>query len=213
MSVNDRTTTGLVVCGVQVKPNFADRFWSKVDQSSAEGCWPWMASRKLPSGYGQFSLGGRPLRVHRISWELVAGPIPDGHKVLHCCDYPPCLRNDEPGTYELNGIHYPRNGHLFLAEHDVNMQDMGAKGRQKYQIHPQLAPRGDAHHARRTPSVMARGEANGNARLTEDSVRAIRSRWPKECAAALAQEFEVDYTTIRRIVRLDTWRHISGATL
>lgn len=32
----------------------------------------------------------RQLRAHRVAYERVHGPVPDGKNVLHHCDNPPC---------------------------------------------------------------------------------------------------------------------------
>jgi len=64
-------------------------------------------------GYGQRRVDGRVQYVHRLAWEEEHGPIPDGMKVLHHCDNPPC--------YEVT--------HLFLGTTADNQADMAAKGR------------------------------------------------------------------------------------
>ena len=69
------------------------------------------------NGYGQRSVGGKTQYVHRLAWEEVHGPIPEGMRVLHHCDNPPC--------YEIT--------HLFLGTSKVNTEDMIAKGRQANQ--------------------------------------------------------------------------------
>lgn len=99
-----------------------DWFWARVDRNGptpghlpALGpCWFWMRARDS-KGYGQTKFGraGKMLRTHRVAWELVNGPIPNGLKVLHHCDVRPCCRPD----------------HLFLGTDLDNMRDKTAKGR------------------------------------------------------------------------------------
>ena len=60
----------------------AERFWSKVDQSPEDQCWPWTAARNS-DGYGVFRVGDRFQRAHRVSYELCEGPIPPGLIVRH----------------------------------------------------------------------------------------------------------------------------------
>lgn len=93
----------------------AVRFWEKVTRSN-EGCWTWQGSRN-ESGYGVLLVRGRKLVAHRVSWEVIFGPVPDGMLVLHRCDNPPCVRPD----------------HLFIGTHMDNIQDCIAKGRRHYQ--------------------------------------------------------------------------------
>jgi hypothetical protein len=89
------------------------RFWTKVDRRGPDECWEWRACRKK-SGYGQFRLGGKMRRAHRIAWMLAYGPVPDGFHVLHSCDNPPCV------NYR----------HLFIGTQRDNVRDRNSKGRQ-----------------------------------------------------------------------------------
>lgn len=76
------------------------------------GCWEWQGTRK-PDGYGAITLDRRPHYVHRVSWEVFNGPIPDGKWILHHCDNPPCFNP----------------AHLFLGDVGLNNQDAVEKRR------------------------------------------------------------------------------------
>ena len=89
------------------------RFWDKVNAQGTEQCWVWGASVGK-TGYGQFKLGRKVHRAHRVAWMLEYGTIPEGMYVLHRCDNPSCVN--------------PR--HLFLGNQQDNMDDMCSKGRQ-----------------------------------------------------------------------------------
>lgn len=97
--------------------NLEKRFWAKVPHRPENGCWEWAAS-KLPSGYGQLFAGRglRPLRAHRLSYELTYGPIPAGSMVRHECDNPSCVRPD----------------HLVLGTAKDNARDMITRGRYRH---------------------------------------------------------------------------------
>ncbi len=89
-----------------------ERFWSKVDKTTADGCWLW--TRSCRHGYGTFSLSdGMLAPAHRVAWVLTHGPIPDGLWVLHACDVRACVNP----------------AHLWLGTREDNMQDMVKKGR------------------------------------------------------------------------------------
>lgn len=90
-------------------PTIVERFWPKVAKAAGEnGCWAWTA---WTNNHGYGTLGDE--YAHRISWRLHFGEIPDGMRVLHRCDNPPCVRPD----------------HLFLGTPKDNNADMSAKGR------------------------------------------------------------------------------------
>lgn len=77
-----------------------ERFWSKVDKG--DGCWIWTGG-KSDTGYGTFKGYGRSGKVslvHRYSWELANGPVPDGLHLDHLCRVRACVNPDhlEPVT-------------------------------------------------------------------------------------------------------------------
>ena len=94
------------------------KWFLSVLEKKSNGCWEWTrykdAPRKAqPKGYGQVGYKGKVTRTHRVAYELFIGPIPEGMRVLHHCDNPPCCR--------------PK--HLFLGTQSDNLFDMGRKDR------------------------------------------------------------------------------------
>lgn len=71
--------------------DMADRtyrnFWNRVAIPDEPGCWIWTGPRDR-FGYGRC---GRSGLAHRYAWECTVGPIPEGLKILHHCDNPPCV--------------------------------------------------------------------------------------------------------------------------
>lgn len=91
-----------------------DKFWSLVNKT--DGCWLWTGGTagRPTHRYGALTFNGRRhCKAHRVAYELVKGPIPDGQKVLHRCDVTLCVKPDD----------------LFLGTQTDNMQDCAAKGR------------------------------------------------------------------------------------
>jgi len=74
--------------------------------------------------------------------------------------------------------------HVFEGTHADNMEDMRSKGR------------GDPN----------RGMSNGMARLTDEAVRAIRTR--AKATRAYAAEFGVSQAVVSKAQRGQTWRHV-----
>lgn len=67
-----------------------NRFMAKVQKPNDNGCWLWTAC-KNELGYGDFGVGGKNLKAHRVSYQLFVGEIPDGLFILHSCDTPSCV--------------------------------------------------------------------------------------------------------------------------
>lgn len=67
--------------GIYPRPSPEERFWAKVDKGDGTGCWLWTAHAL--KGYGYFRLNGKHCRAHRVAYELMVGPIPDGLTIDH----------------------------------------------------------------------------------------------------------------------------------
>lgn len=181
------------VCWYQ-RETLASRFWRQVDTSG--DCWLWIGSRRR-FGYGQFHGGN----AHRYAYELASGEaIPPGKVIAHTCDIPACVRNDEPGSYEVNGVVFPRWGHLFLCETMDNIADRDAKNRQAM---------GDRSGSRLHRDRMARGEGHPRAVLTDSRVRDIRRRYAAgERQWAIARALGLNKHTVYGVIRGKVWRHV-----
>lgn len=134
------------------------------------GCWLWFGTWD-DAGYGTIGLGGRrgiTARVHRVSWLLRRGKIPAGLMVCHSCDVRCCINPD----------------HLFLSNHQGNMDDKVAKGRQARQI----------------------GSKNPNAKLSDEDV--VKIRKSRASQRALAAQFGVSQRTIGFVKRREAWSHL-----
>lgn len=125
-------------------------------------------------GYGMFKVAGRTRGAHRVAWEIYVGPIKGGLSVLHRCDQPACV----------NPVH------LFLGTHADNMADRENKGR---------TSRGARHRER-----AARGENNGQAKLSAADVAAIKSSHGLT-QASLAREYGVSRQHVSRILSGKKW--------
>lgn len=110
----------------------AARFFAKVSEDAATGCWEWTGAR-IRGGYGKFFLrkeprpdGGRKTILtpaHRWAYEHLVGAIPDGLEIDHLCRNRGCVNpwHLEPVTHAENGWRKPRggvcgNGHPFTPD-------------------------------------------------------------------------------------------------
>jgi hypothetical protein len=65
-----------------------DRIAAKIAVS--EGCWDWTAAIG-PNGYGRVQFNGDWLIAHRVVYELLVGPIPEGLTLDHLCRNRACV--------------------------------------------------------------------------------------------------------------------------
>jgi len=56
-----------------------------VDVRDFNGCWIWIGGR-IATGYGHLYVNGKMQYTHRLAWEYLVGPIPDGYVIDH--DHP-----------------------------------------------------------------------------------------------------------------------------
>lgn len=87
----------------------AQRLLEKIDMSGGpDSCWPWTACID-GGGYGHIGAGGKyggMLKAHRVSYELLVGPIPPGLELDHLCRNRKCVNpaHLEPVTHRENGL-------------------------------------------------------------------------------------------------------------
>lgn len=195
------------------------RFNAKIDRSAGEdGCWPWCASCN-DEGYGNFWLGGRSAKAHRVAYRLHKGPVPDELLVMHSCDNPPCCN--------------PR--HLSLGTDLDNAADKYAKSRANHatgerngcSTHPERLKRGDENGSRKHPEKLVRGENHWTALRPDDVVmgedvhtavltiedvmemrKLVRDG---HSAPTLAKRFGVATATAHAALTGKSWAHLPGA--
>lgn len=96
--------------GIQWTQAIIDRFWSYVEKT--DSCWNWTGGT-FNGRYGQFRVGKKKMRSHRVAWLLVGNSIPDSMILCHKCDNVKCVRPD----------------HIFIGTHADNARDRELKGR------------------------------------------------------------------------------------
>jgi len=102
------------------------RLDTKIDVEANTGCWLWNAATDK-QGYGTYHHERRMVVAHRVVYEALVGPIPEGMEIDHLCRVVSCVNPDhlEPVTHAENmgrGANTGRrkthcvNGHEFTGD-------------------------------------------------------------------------------------------------
>ena len=105
------------------------RFFEKINKT--ETCWIWTATINR-GGYGMFR-DGKMKNAHRVSYEIIKGPIPEGLFLDHICRVRHCVNPDhlEPVTNKENVLRgesicaknklktHCKRGHEFISENII----------------------------------------------------------------------------------------------
>lgn len=88
-------------------------------------CWNWPA-RVDRDGYGRVMWNGRSCLAHRVAYEVMSGPIPDGLQLDHLCRNRACVNpaHLEPVTQAENAARgvYARQTHC-VAGHEYTPEN------------------------------------------------------------------------------------------
>jgi len=156
-----------------MKKTIEERFWAKVRKTSK--CWEWAGASS--NGYGYFNVAGKTVLVHRYSYALHNGEIPDNKQVNHRCDNACCMRPD----------------HLYLGTQQDNMTDKRVRKR---------SAKGLAHGSKTRPDRLARGERHGNSTLSDADIQNMRERYAAGGISQndLAKEYGLKQSSISSII-------------
>lgn len=147
----------------RARGTLAFRFWRKVDQSGANGCWNWTGGTHK-RGYGTLcGEDGKTVATHRLSYEMHRGAVPAGLYVRHICDNPRCVNPD----------------HLLIGTPSDNVRDMWERARAR-----PTGVRGEKHlkaklteddvRAIRADTAKSNHQWARELGVTPNSIRAIR---------------------------------------
>lgn len=130
---------------------------------NASGCLVFTGARNQ-DGYGLLNIDNQHRTVHRLTYQLAHGPIPDGLVVMHTCDNPPCCNID----------------HLRLGTVADNNRDRQAKGRTV------IPPKGGGHQAAKTHCKYGHPFSGDNLRCRPNGTRRCAACYRTRSAARRA---------------------------
>lgn len=101
------------------------RIDEKIDRSGS--CWIWIGAIN-PTGYGAVWMDGHARRSHRVVYELLVGPIPEGLDLDHLCRVRSCCNPDhlEPVTRRENLLRGNPDVQRALATHCARGHEFNA---------------------------------------------------------------------------------------
>lgn len=163
---------------MDIPQKYKDRFLSRVKSGGVIECWPWILGLDH-YGYGQFSIGTKKIKAHRMAYELAKGPIPIGLCVLHECDNPKCC----------NPSHLTTGTHKLNSEQAV-MRDRVSRGKRH-----SLTQRGEGNGRSKLTEA--------------DVLEIRRLHASKEATySEIIKKFKVAKSLVGRILSRESWSHI-----
>lgn len=73
------------------KKTIEQRFWSRVDKNSKNGCWLWQGVKSGGYGYMRYYKDGRRKSCHLVSLIIHGIKVPKGKEVDHSCRNKSCV--------------------------------------------------------------------------------------------------------------------------
>lgn len=161
----------------------SERLWQHIDVRDWDECWEWQA-RRTDFGYGQFKL---------YPPDVLKTKTVQAHRVAWEMFWGKPLQNF--GLHRCNNPPCCNPLHVYDGTSSQNALDAVAAG---------------TSYFLRKDRNKALGERMGLAKLTDDKVREIRTRYAAGGVSqqALALEYGVNQTKISDVVRRRTWKHV-----
>ena len=167
---------------IETMDDFAARFWAKVDKTPGHGpdgeCWVWTGTVN-GRGYGRVQ-NPKNLSIGEETAKLIVASRV-GFLLQNGT-----LGREEKVCHTCDNPACVRGDHLFAGTQAENLRDMARKGRRVY---PRYT-----------------GERNPAAKITADTVAAIRADYPELSYRLLVKKYGVSKSQISRIVTGKSWQ-------
>lgn len=198
----------------------------------ADGCWVW-PGMLTPDGYGKARFDGKWGKTHRLMYEALHGPIPDGMSVLHSCDERRCCnpehlrlgtqRDNVQDMVERKRIFTgekkgrPKGNDHYLRRDPVKREEARKritstrklKGEEWHKVHDGTFTTGEQAWSHLNKDRLPRGENVKTSKLNEDTVRAIVSlRQTGQSLRDVAGTFGVSQSLVSAILHGRVWQHL-----
>lgn len=173
-------------------------------------CLEWTGGKAGP-GYGYIHIGNGIQRyVHRISYQLAYGDIPDGLVIRHKCDNPLCVNPEhlETGTHKENMRDSVERGGM-LRRREATEARRKEEKRLKALEKAAMKKAGIKQSRRPLPDHIL-GVNHRSAKLTEQDVRNIRSEYASGLytQVELAEKYSIKQASISPLLLGKTWKHV-----
>jgi hypothetical protein len=202
------TPIGMIRYNECMKPNTFEAIYARISACDETGCWQW-TGRKDGSGYGRASYQGAEQLVHRIMWNRFRGAIPDGMVLDHLCGNKMCANPEH-----LEMVSYAENSRRNFKKIFGEYGDYCYRGHPLFGENVYIPPGTNNRHCRecrrirkRTGRGRARGERNGQSKLTAAQVGALRQAVADGATvSSQARQFGISVAHACRIARGESWQ-------